>query len=129
MQPNIVGIRFSKVGKVYHFDSNPVPDLQVGEHVVVDTARGRQIGEVIQRVENPAPPPDGNWKAIERRASAADLLLRQQWQQKQVAAMVECRARAAELKLEGVKIIAAEYAFDGARLAFMFSTEIGRAHV
>lgn len=123
MQPNIVGIRFSKVGKVYHFDSSPVPDLQVGEHVVVDTARGRQIGEVTQRVKNPAPPPDGAWKLIERRASAADLLLRQQWQQKQTAAMIECRARAAELKLEGVKIISAEYSFDGARLAFMFSTE------
>lgn len=123
MQPNIVGIRFSKVGKVYHFDSTLIPDLQVGEHVVVDTARGRQIGEVIQRIENPPPPPDGTWKPIERRATAADLLLRQQWQQKQTAAMIECRARAAELNLEGVKIIAAEYSFDGTRLAFMFSTE------
>jgi cell fate regulator YaaT (PSP1 superfamily) len=123
MQPNIVAIRFSKVGKLYHFDASPVPDLQIGEYVLVDTARGRQIGEVIQRVENPAPPPDGSWKPIERRASAADLLLRQQWQQKQVAAMVECRARAAELQLEGIKIIAAEYSFDGTRLAFMFSAE------
>lgn len=123
MHPNIVGIRFSKVGKVYHFDSTPFPGLKVGEHVVVDTVRGRQIGEVLQRVENPAPPPDGVWKPIERRATAADLLLRRQWQQKQTAAMIECRARAAELKLEGVKIITAEYSFDGARLAFMFSTE------
>ncbi|MCS6993812.1 MAG: signal peptidase II [Anaerolineales bacterium] len=123
MQPNIVGIRFSKVGKIYHFDASAVPDLQVGEHVIVDTARGRQIGEVIQRIENPPPPPDGTWKPVERRATAADLVLRQQWQQKQTAAMIECRARAAELQLEGIKIVAAEYSFDGTRLAFMFSTE------
>lgn len=123
MQPIIVGIRFSKVGKIYHFDASSVPDLKVGEHVVVDTARGRQIGEVIQHIENPPPPPDGAWKPVERRATAADLVLWQQWKQKQVAAMIECRARAAELQLEGVKIVAAEYSFDGARLAFMFSTE------
>ena len=37
--------------------------------------------------------------------------------------MINCRARAAELKLDGVKIVAAEYNYDGTRLAFLFSTE------
>jgi cell fate regulator YaaT (PSP1 superfamily) len=37
--------------------------------------------------------------------------------------MINCRARAAELKLAGVKIVAAEYNYDGSRLAFLFSTE------
>ncbi len=123
MQNNIVGIRFSKVGKVYHFDATPVPDLVVGESVIVDTVRGRQIGEVIQRIENPPPPPEGTWKAVERRATPADLLLRQSWGQQQIEAMINCRARSSELQLAGIKIIAAEYSFDGARLAFMFSTE------
>ena len=123
MQPNIVGIRFSKVGKVYHFDAAPVPDLLVGESVIVDTVRGRQIGEVIQRIENPPAPPEGTWKAVERRATPADLLLRQTWVQKQTEAMINCRARASELQLAGVKIISAEYSFDGSRLALMFSTE------
>jgi len=123
MQPNIVGIRFSKVGKVYHFDAAPVPDLVVGESVVVDTTRGRQIGEVIQRIENPPAPPEGTWKLVERKATPADLLLRQTWVQKQTEAMINCRARASELQLAGVKIVAAEYSFDGSRLALMFSTE------
>jgi len=123
MQPKIVGIRFSKVGKVYHFEATSLPDLQVGESVIVDTVRGRQIGEVIQQVENPPIPPEGSWKAIERRATPADLRLRQTWVQKQVEAMINCRARAVELQLAGVKIVAAEYSFDGARLALMFSTE------
>ena len=123
MQPNIVGIRFSKVGKVYHFDATPVPDLMVGESVIVDTIRGRQIGEVTQRIDNPTLPPEGSWKQIERKANPADLLLRQTWMQKQTEAMINCRARAAELQLGGVKIISAEYSFDGSRLALMFSTE------
>jgi cell fate regulator YaaT (PSP1 superfamily) len=123
MQPKIVGIRFSKVGKLYHFDATSVPDLMVGESVVVDTVRGRQIGEVIQHVENPPTPPEGTWKAIERKANPGDLLLRQTWVQKQTEAMINCRARAAELQLAGVKIVAAEYSFDGSRLALMFSTE------
>jgi cell fate regulator YaaT (PSP1 superfamily) len=37
--------------------------------------------------------------------------------------MVNCRAKAAELKLDGVKIVAAEYSFDGSRLSFLYSTE------
>jgi cell fate regulator YaaT (PSP1 superfamily) len=123
MQPNIAGIRFYQIGKVYHFDASPVSDLQVGEYVVVETARGRQLGEVIMFVKDPQPPPEGSWKTIDRRATPADLLLRQQWQQKQVEAMINCRARAAELELAGVKIIAAEFTYDGARLAFLFSTE------
>ncbi|PKN93738.1 MAG: hypothetical protein CVU44_07945 [Chloroflexi bacterium HGW-Chloroflexi-6] len=122
MQPNIYGIRFSKVGKVYHFDASHLLELKVGEHVIVETTRGRQIGEVIQHIPDPTPPPDGSWKSIERRASSADLLLRQNWAQKQTAAMIECRARSSELKL-AVKIVAAEYSFDGSRLTFMFATE------
>jgi cell fate regulator YaaT (PSP1 superfamily) len=123
MQPNIAGIRFNQIGKVYHFDATPVSDLQVGEYVVVETSRGRQLGEVILFVKDSQPPPEGSWKAIERRATPADLLLRQQWQQKQVEAMINCRARAAELDLSDVKIITAEFTYDGARLAFLFSTE------
>jgi cell fate regulator YaaT (PSP1 superfamily) len=123
MQPNIAGIRFSKIGKLYHFDASPITDLKIGEQVIVETARGRQIGEVIQFIREPSSPMEGSWKSIERRATAADLLMRQQWQKKQVEAMINCRARAAELQLEGIKIVAAEYSYDGMRLVFLFSTE------
>ena len=49
--------------------------------------------------------------------------LRRTWAQKEVEAMVTCRERAAQLHLRGVKVVAAEYSFDGTRLSFMFSTE------
>jgi len=123
MQPLIVGIRFNPIGKIYHFDSSALRDLKVGEHVIVDTSRGRHLGEVIQVLPELPAPPDGGWKPVERRATPRDLLLRETWQARQTEAMIECRARAAELKLEGVKIIAAEYNYDGSRLTFLFSTE------
>ena len=123
MEPTIVGIRFGKIGKVYHFDATAIQNLSVGESVIVDTIRGRQIGEVIQFIINPPTPPEGSWKLIDRRATPADLLLHQTWIQEQTKAMIDCRSRAAELHLVGVKIIAAEYSFDGSRLTFMFSTE------
>jgi cell fate regulator YaaT (PSP1 superfamily) len=37
--------------------------------------------------------------------------------------MINCRARAAELGLKDIKIIAAEYNYDGTRLAFLFSAD------
>ena len=123
MQPLIVGIRFQRVGKIYHFDASSVHDLQAGDFAVVETSRGRQLGEVVQIVAEPQSPPDGTWKPIQRRATPRDLLLRQLWQRKELEAMITCRAKSAELNQKGVKIVAAEYTFDGSRLSFLYSTE------
>ena len=123
MQPNIIGVRFTKIGKIYHFDSSTVPNVGVGEHVIVDTSRGRHLGEVVQLVKEPADRPDGGWRTVERRATPRDLLLLQSWQSKQTEAMINCRARASEIGLTGIKIVAAEYNYDGSRLAFLFNTE------
>lgn len=123
MNPNIIGVRFTKIGKVYHFNSNAVPDLGVGEHVIVDTSRGKHLGEVVQLVRETPSQPEGGWKSVERRATPRDLLLQQSWQNKQTEAMINCRARAAEIGLKDVKIVTAEYNYDGSRLAFLFSTE------
>lgn len=123
MQPSIVGIRFTRVGKIYHFDTSAVPDVGVGEHVIVDTARGKHLGEVVQIISELPPKPEGGWRAVERRATPRDLLLLQSWQARQTEAMINCRARAAELGLRQVKIVAAEFNYDGSRLTFLFSTE------
>jgi cell fate regulator YaaT (PSP1 superfamily) len=123
MQPNIIGVRFTKIGKIYHFDSAQLADIKAGEHVIVDTARGKHLGEVVQVLPEPPSQPDGGWKTVERRATPRDLLLQQSWQSKQTEAMINCRARASELRLHGVKIVAAEYNYDGSRLAFLFSTD------
>lgn len=123
MTPYIVGIRFQKIGKIYHFDASNTRELQVGDQVVVETSRGLQLGEVAQVVENPSPPPEGSWKAIHRRATPRDLVLRQLLQKKELEAMINCRAKLAEQKTPGVKIVGAEYTLDGSRLSFLYSTE------
>jgi cell fate regulator YaaT (PSP1 superfamily) len=123
MQPYIIGIRFGQVGKIYHFDASPHPEVKIGDHVIVETSRGKQLGEVTQIVPEPPPPPEGSWKTIERLATPRDLVLRRMWAQKELEAMIACRERSSQLKLAGVKIIAAEYSFDGSRLTLMFSTE------
>ena len=56
MQTSIIGVRFTTVGKVYHFDATSLGDVTAGEHVIVDTARGRHLGEVVQVLpEAPVP--------------------------------------------------------------------------
>ena len=74
-------------------------------------------------IENPPRPRKGTWKLIERKATAHDLVLRQSWEQKQVEAMIECRACIAEQRIKGVKIVRAEYSFDGKHLAFLYNSE------
>lgn len=119
----IVGIRFSKVGKIYHFQATNLPALRVGDAVVVETARGWQIGEVAQIVKEPMQPPDGGWKLVERVATPRDLLLRQLWQLRELDVVEVCRQRASELRLQNLKVVAAEYSFDGSRLTILYSTE------
>ncbi len=123
MESQIIGVRFAKIGKIYHFDSSPIGDIQVGERVIVDTTRGRHLGEVVQVLDERPPRPEGGWKPVERRATPRDLLLQQSWQSRQTEAMINCRARAAELGVTGIKIVAADYNYDGTRLAFLFSTD------
>lgn len=121
---NIIGVRFTKIGKIYHFDSSAISGINVGDHVIVDTSRGRHLGEVVQLVQEIPERPEGGWKQVERRATPRDLLLQQSWQSKQTEAMINCRARASELGLlNTIKIVTAEYNYDGTRLAFLFSTE------
>jgi cell fate regulator YaaT (PSP1 superfamily) len=122
-RPFIVGIRFSKIGKVYHFDATAIPELRNGEPVIVETSRGWQMGTVAEIVENPTTPPEGAWKPVERRATPRDLLMRQSWQNHEEEVIASARKRTSELNLSGLKIIAAEYSFDGLRLAILFNTE------
>jgi cell fate regulator YaaT (PSP1 superfamily) len=122
MQPNIIGVRFNRIGKIYHFDATSLGDIQPGEHVLVDTTRGKHLGEVVHILPETPARPEGGWKHVERRATPRDLLLQQSWQSRQTEAMVNCRARVSELKLEGIKVIAAEFNYDGSRLVLMFGT-------
>jgi len=123
MQTSIIGVRFTKIGKVYHFDAASLGDVQKGEHVVVDTARGRHLGEVVQVLSQTPSRPEGGWKHVDRRATPRGPVASAILAGRQTEAMISCRARAAELRLRSIKIVAAEYNFDGSRLVLMFSTD------
>jgi len=122
-QTIIVGVRFQKVGKIYHFDARTCPDIRVGDFAVVETSRGRQVGEVIAFIPDPPPPPDGVWKTIQRKATPRDLVLRQIYQKKEIEVVIHCREKAKELCYQGLKIAAAEFSFDGEKLAILYSSE------
>ena len=41
----VIGVRFKTAGKVYYFDPSSY-ELNVGDNVIVETARGTEFGEV-----------------------------------------------------------------------------------
>lgn len=116
-------MRFQKIGKIYHFDSTDFPELASGDYAIVETKRGTQLGQVVQQVDPKDIPPKKKLKPIQRQASARDLLLRQAISKKELEATIACRAKASELGIQGVKIVASEYSFDGSHLVFLYSTE------
>jgi cell fate regulator YaaT (PSP1 superfamily) len=118
----VAGVRFNKVGKLYHFDYAPFPDLAVGDHVIVNTARGRRMGQVMAFAE--VPKGDHDYKTILRMATPRDLTLKQHWTAKEVDALAVCQEKASKMReYNDVKYVAAQYNYDGSVLTFMFSAE------
>jgi cell fate regulator YaaT (PSP1 superfamily) len=120
----VVGVRFMPVGKIYHFDASRLKDVRLDDWVVVNTSRGRQMGQVA--VINPTKhtAADGPLKTIERLATNRDLALKKYWEMQEVGAMVVGREKSRELNLR-LKVIKAEYTFDGQRLAFLYVLDEG----
>lgn len=120
----IVGVRFQPLGKIYHFDASSIEDLRMGDHVIVTTSRGKELGEVAQlNVPPESAPQKKRIKPVDRLATAQELVTRNQWRRKELESMIDCRAQAAEMGLRGVKIAKAEYSFDGSRITFLYNTD------
>ncbi len=115
-----VGVRFQPAGKIYHYLSNGLA-LKVGNWVIVDTARGRQMGQVAT-LKPPRNKSDGPFKKVERLATGRDMAIRHYYETKELEAMIACRAESSALGLP-IKIVRAEYSFDGQTLTFLFSTD------
>ena len=121
----IVGLRFQPIGKIYHFDASNYRNVQPGDYVVVETSRGTQLGKIVHFVNNPDRNTTIGLKSIVRIATPQDLLVHQQWEQREIEALATCRAKASELRLTDVKIVSAEFSLDGSRLIFIYSSEEG----
>lgn len=117
----VAGVRFQKIGKLYHFDFSGHPELKQGDYVIVDTRRGRQMGQIMGFT---APDEGRAPRRILRPATARDLVLRQHWEAKGDEALETCREAASNLRrMSEVKFVAAQYNYDGSVVTFLFSAE------
>jgi cell fate regulator YaaT (PSP1 superfamily) len=120
--PEVVGIRFREAGKIYYFDPTGF-ELKVGTYVIVDTARGEDVGQVVVAPRQVADGEVvGQLKGILRPAEPWDLLRMQHFRDREEQALEKCRQKVAEHGLP-MKVIKAEYNFDGSRLVFYFTAE------
>lgn len=114
------GVRFQRAGKVYHYSAEGFPEVKVGNWVIVDTARGRQMAQVA--TTNPPKDKNAGYKRIDRLATGRDMAMRHYYENRELEAMIACRAENADLKLP-IKIVRAEYSFDGQTLTFLYSSD------
>ena len=126
---SIVGIRFQKLGKLYHFKVGNVTDLEPGDHVVVETKRGRQLGQVIAFIDPKEIFKLKGMKPVLRKATPRDLVMRQVWESKELDALISCREKAQQFNIKDAKFVKAEYSFDGSWLTIQYTTENKKLNV
>jgi cell fate regulator YaaT (PSP1 superfamily) len=118
-QVKIVGVRFKQAGRVYYFDPSGI-DLKVKEYVVVNTARGPKVGEVIIAPEqvitsNVA----GPLKPVMRKAEEEDIRRTKELAAKEIEALNESSKLVTKLNVP-MKLLSAEYSLDGSHLTIFF---------
>lgn len=119
---NIVGVRFKPAGKTYYFDPLEF-DIKQGEHVIVETARGMEYGEVVmgkrpieaEQFQKPI-------KGVIRIATDADTEKYKKNKELEKEAYKICLEKIQKHKLE-MKLVEVEYTFDGNKILFYFTAE------
>ncbi len=116
----IVGVRFKENGKVYHFDPAGLP-IETGMHVVVETARGLEYGEVTVPISDiPDESLVSPLKKVVRIATPQDTRQVEINRRKEKEAFAICQEKIEKHKLE-MKLIHVEYSFDGNKILFYFT--------
>lgn len=121
--PLIVGVRFRPVTKIYYFDPNNVENLSLNTPVIVETSRGIELGTIVQgpgEVSNDEV--KGKLKRVVRRATPVDLLQAQHYQAEEAYAIAKCEELVKRMNIP-IKVLEADYSFDGSRLIFSFVSE------
>lgn len=118
----VIGVRFKKAGKVYYFDPGNL-DIKEGEHVIVETVRGIEYGEVVvvgKTVpdEEIVPP----LKKVIRIASEEDKKQVEENREKAGEAFKICLEKIKAHNLD-MKLIDAEYTFDRNKVLFYFTAD------
>ncbi len=118
----VIGVRFRSAGKIYFFDPEDKP-VEVGDHVIVETARGMEYGHVVlgprdveeEKVIQPL-------KAVNRIATPEDDEIERINKEKEKEAFQICLEKIQKHQLE-MKLIDAEYTFDNNKVLFYFTAD------
>ena len=123
----VVGVRFRHAGQIYFFGPGELK-LNAGMHVIVETARGVEMGTVMMGpkdvLEETVIMP---LKPVIRIATEADEKQAAKNREKEKEAFKICLEKIAKHKLE-MKLVEAEYTFDNNKLLFYFTAD-GRIDV
>lgn len=118
----VIGVRFKANGKSYYFSPGDL-ELQQGDHVIVETARGTECGEVAK---GPHDVPDSSivkpLKTVTRMADAVDVRRMQQNRADEKRAFSMCEERIAKHKLD-MKLVDVEYTLDRNKILFYFTAD------
>ena len=118
----VIGVRFRQAGKVYYFDPLDM-DIKRGDHVIVETARGVEYGNVVMGLkeveEDKVVLP---LKPVIRVATKEDDKKEQENRVKEKDAYKICHEKIRKHGL-GMKLIDAEYTFDNNKVLFYFTAD------
>ncbi|MGL5380165.1 PSP1 domain-containing protein [Clostridium sp.] len=119
---NVIGVRFKKAGKIYYFDPSGL-EINKGNFVVVETARGIEFGECvigikqISEADIVAP-----LKSVIRVAENDDINKHKDNKVKEEDAFNICLKKIEEHGLN-MKLIDVEYTFDNNKVIFYFTAD------
>ncbi len=118
----VIGIRFKDGGKVYYFDPNGCVAKST-DYAVVETSRGIEFGKVActnKTVSSSEVVPP--LRPVIRIATDNDIKVNNENKKKEIEALKVCQDKVNSHKLE-MKLIEAEYTFDGSKLTFYFTAD------
>ena len=118
----VIGIRFKDGGKTYYFEPNGCVGT-LNDYAIVETSRGVEFGKVCQAnklvsTDELVPP----LRPVLRIATDKDIKTNEENKRKENEALKVCQQKILAHKLE-MKLIEAEYTFDGAKLTFYFTAD------
>ncbi|MHC9540010.1 MAG: stage 0 sporulation family protein [Vulcanimicrobiota bacterium] len=120
--PVLIGVSFKRAGKVYLFDPGTI-ELAMGDMVVVETARGRELGRVCTKPQNVEESEVVSpLKTVMRKATEEDSDTFFQNRLKSTEAFRICNDKIQEHNLP-MKLIDVEYTLDSSKAIFYFSAE------
>ncbi|MFP5213110.1 MAG: stage 0 sporulation family protein [Acidobacteriota bacterium] len=122
MENKVVGIRFRKEGKIYHFDPGGLT-LKRDDYVMVHTEQGAGIGQVIEEPfpKDPRIHP-AELKKVDRPANEEEIRTHYKNMDVEHDAKEYCLERIRTHKLE-MNLVDVEYFFDGSKIIFYFTAD------